>query len=361
MNKRRYVFSAFFYLSFSLAARAEEQIVVGLNIPQTVVDGSIYSAADKLGYFRAENLAVKTIVFQGAGALLPQVNSKKIDIGFPMPEPVLASYAAGKKPLPVQFFYNARPSGGMELAVLDGSPIKSLADLKGKKIGVGALTWASIPQTRAVLASQGLNPDQDVQIVATGALGAGFLALKEGRVDALNFNQSWHDMLEQSGTKIRRLSYPPEFAAMVGNGFIAHNDTLRDRRAMLVGFGRAITKATLACEANPAFCVQTFWRAQPELKPAAGVYQAKLKESVFLLERRLKRTLYTPEGQPVVPGQYDTGAIARYVTLMHNAGELDTASVPLDNIFTNALVNDINDFDKQAVRQQARVAKLEEN
>ncbi|WP_413721376.1 ABC transporter substrate-binding protein [Sodalis sp. RH24] len=361
MTQRGYLFSTFFCLALSAAAKAEEQIIVGLNIPQTVVDGSIYSAADKLGYFRAENLAVKTIVFQGAGALLPQVNSKKIDIGFPMPEPVLASYAPGKQPLPVQFFYNARPSGGMELAVLDSSPIKTLADLKGKKIGVGALTWASIPQTRAVLANQGLNPDKDVQIVATGALGAGFLALKEGRVDALNFNQSWHDMLEQSGTKIRRLSYPAEFSAMVGNGFIAHNDTLRDRRAMLVGFGRAITKATLACEANPGFCVQTFWQAQPELKPGAEVYQARLKDAVFLLERRLKRTLYTPEGQPVVPGRYDIDAIARYVALMHDAGELDVASVPLDKIFTNALVGDINHFDKQAVQQQARVAKMEEN
>lgn len=348
-------------LSVTFAAQAVDNIVVGLNIPQTVVDGSIYSAAERLGYFKAEDLAVKTIVFQGAGALLPQVYTKKIDIGFPLPEPVLSSYAPGKQPLPVRFFYNARPSGGMELAVLDGSPIKSLADLKGKKIGVGALTWASIPQTRAVLAKQGLNPDKDVQVVATGALGAGFLALKEGRVDALNFNQSWHDMLEQSGTKIRRLTYPPAFASMVGNGFVAHVDTLRERPAMLTGFARAITKATLACEANPAFCVQTFWQAQPELKPATDVYQVKLKEAVFLLERRLKRTLYTPDGQPLVPGEYDLDAIARYVTLMHDAGELDIASVPVDKIFTNALIPEINHFDPQAVRQQARAAQIEKD
>lgn len=338
------------------AAQAADSVTVGLNIPQTVVDGSIYAAAEELGYFKAENLEVKTVVFQGAGALLPQVATKKVTLGFPMPEPILASYEPGKTPLPVQYFYNARPSGGMELAVLADSPIKSLTDLKGKKIGVGALTWASIPQTRGLLRQEGLSPEKDVEIVAVGALGAGFLALREGRVDALNFNNSWNDMLELTGTRIRRLEYPDVFGKMIGNGFIAHVDTVRDDPQLLARFGRAFTKATVACEANVGFCVDAFYRAYPEARPRADELEKKRAESVVLLQRRLARLLHTPDGGDRVPGEYDLKPIAKYVSLMHDAGEIGVSEVPLDRIFTNALVKDFNAFDAQAVRAQARAA-----
>jgi len=339
------------------SAFAADEVTIGLNIPQTVVDGSIYAAAEDLGYFKAENLTVKTVVFQGAGALLPQVASKQVTMGFPMAEPVLASYEPGKTPLPVQFFYNARPSGGMELAVLESSPIKTIEDLKGKKIGVGALTWASIPQTRGLLHQQGLEPKTDVEIVAVGALGSGFLALRQGRVDALNFNNSWHDMLEQTGTKIRRLPYPDAFGQMVGNGFVAHVDTMRDNPELLGRFGRAFTKATIACEANPGYCVDVFYRAYPESKPRPDELEKKRAESIELLERRLARLLHTPDGAARKPGEYELAPVAEYVKLMNQAGEIATPEVPLDRIFTNALVKDFNAFDADAVREQARAAK----
>ncbi len=345
-------------MTMGVSAQAADDVSVGLNIPQTVVDGSIYAAADALGYFKEEDLNVRTVVFQGAGALLPQVASRKVTLGFPMPEPVLASYEPGKTPLPVQYIYNARPSGGMEIAVLASSPIHSLPELKGKKIGVGALTWASIPQTRGLLRTQGLKPESDVEIVAVGALGAGFLALREGRVDALNFNNSWHDMLELTGTKIRRLPYPDAFGDMVGNGFVAHVDTITNNPKLLERFGRAFTKATIACEANPGFCVDAFYRSYPENRPRADELDAKRAEAVALLGRRLKRLLHTADGSNRVPGQYDLAPIAQYVALMHQAGEFSVPDVPLDKIFSNALVEGFNRFDADAVRAQARAATL---
>lgn len=338
-------------------AHALDEVTVALAIPPAVHDGAPYAAAQELGFFKQENLAVKTIVFQGAGALLPQVASKRVTIGYPTSEPVISSYFSGKDVLPLRYFYNGVPTNTMEFAVLEESPIKTITDLKNKQIGVGALTWGTIPGGRAALRTAGLTPGKDVDYVAVGALAAGFQALKTGRVDALNFNSSWNDMLEMSGTKIRRIAYPEVFSETAGNGFITHTDNFRDQPELLARFGRAYTKAQVACQANPEYCVQAFWRANPQAKPTDADPARALADATTLLSRRLDRVLNKPDGQPRVPGQYDLKALQAGIQAMASAGEYPSAEVPVSDLFSNALIPQINDFDVEAVREQARSAK----
>ncbi|MBO9355807.1 ABC transporter substrate-binding protein [Bordetella petrii] len=334
-------------------AHAADDVTVALAIPPAVHDGAPYAAAEELGYFKQEDLNVKTIVFQGAGALLPQVASKRVTLGYPTSEPVISSYFNSKDPLPLRYFYNGVPANTMEFAVLADGPIHALADLKDKKIGVGALTWGTIPGGRAALRTAGLEPGKNVEFVAVGALAAGFQALRTGQVDALNFNSSWNDMLEMSGTKIRRVAYPPVFNETAGNGFITHQDTYRDHPDLLVRFARAYTKGQIACEANPRFCVQAYWRAHPEARPD-GDQAVELEKATTLLSRRLERVLHKPDGTARVPGQYNLAAIRAGIEAMHKAGEYPSADVPVERIFSNDLIGQINDFDAQAVRAQAK-------
>ncbi|MFJ1299011.1 ABC transporter substrate-binding protein [Pseudomonadota bacterium AL_CKDN230030165-1A_HGKHYDSX7] len=340
-------------LAFAGAAHAADEFTVALAIPPAVHDGAPYAAAEALGFFKEENLDVKTIVFQGAGALLPQVANKRVTVGYPTSEPVISSTFGGKDPLPLKYFYNGVPATTMEFAVLADGPIKTLADLKGKKIGVGALTWGTIPGGRAALRTAGLTPGKDVDFVAVGALAAGFQALRNHQVDALNFNSSWNDMLEMSGTQIRRVAYPAVFGETAGNGFIAHVDTLRDNPQLLERFARAYTKGQLACEANPTFCVHAFWKANPQAKPEGDEARA-LQDATTLLSRRLQRVLHTPSGEARVPGQYDLAAIRAGIKAMADAGEYPSADVPVEKLFTNDLLPRINDFDANAVRAKAK-------
>lgn len=339
------------------SAHAADEVTVALAIPPAVHDGAPYAAAQELGYFKQENLDVKTIVFQGAGALLPQVASKRVTIGYPTSEPVISSYFNGKDELPLRYFYNGVPSNTMEFAVLASSPIKTIEDLKGKKIGVGALTWGTIPGGRAALRTAGLTPGQNVEYVAVGALAAGFQALRAGRVDALNFNSSWDDMLEMTGTRIRRIPYPAVFNETAGNGFITHVDNFRNHPDLLIRFARAYTKAQIACQANPSYCVQAFWRANPGARPEGTDPHLALTEATTLLTNRLKRVLQTPDGKPRVPGQYDLKAIHAGIAAMAQAGEYPNANVPVERIFSNEFIRQINDFDANAVRAQARKAQ----
>ncbi len=340
-------------LCLSAPAQALDSVKVGLAIPPTVTDGSVQAIAEELGFFKQEDLDVAYVVLPGAGALLPQLLQKTITIALPLPETLLAAHKAGETPLPVAYFYNAGPRNTLELAVRADSDIRSLADLKGKRIGVGALTWGTIPQTRALMRSVGLEPGRDVSIVAAGVLGAGFHALREDRVQALNFNSSWIDIMEDQGIPARRLDYPPVFRRMVVNGFLAHRSTLEQNPALLERFGRAWTKALAVCDLNPKACIAAFWRKNPSVAPQADRDKA-LDASTRLLRRWIEPVMRDEAGAARVPGAFDLTIIAAYVREMHRYGEFATADLPLDAYFSNALVPGFARFDRAALEAQAR-------
>jgi NitT/TauT family transport system substrate-binding protein len=333
--------------------QAADRIKVGLAIPPTVTDGGVQAIADELGLFRDENLDVEYVVLAGAGALLPQLLQKNITIALPLPETLLSAHKTGEPPLPASYFYNAGPSNTLEIAVKADSDIRTLADLRGKSIGVGALTWGTIPQTRALLRSVGLTPGRDVQIVAVGVLGAGFHALREDRVQALNFNSTWIDLLEQEGVSARRLAYPPIFRRMVVNGYIAHRSTLDDNPGLLERFGRAWTRALIVCDINPRACVEAFWRKNPAARPQ-GDSEGALATNVRLLQRWIEPILRDENGKTRAPGAYDLDIIRTYVGEMHRFGEFDSENIPLDAYFSNALVPGFSKFDRDALIARAR-------
>lgn len=339
--------------AFSSAAQAKDEIVLGLAIPVTLANGAMFSMADALGYFDEENIEVTTEVLEGAGSVVPQVARGNLTVGQPLPETLFTQYDPVDGALPVTYFYNAIPANTLELAVLESSDIHSVEDLRGKQIGVGSLSWGTIPQTRALLKDAGLTPGDDVDIVAVGVLGSGFHALREGRVAALNYNHTWVDLLEQSGTSVRRLSYPELYDRMVNNPFLAHQATFDDQGDLLGRFGRAYTKGLVACDANPDACVEIFWERHPESRPD-GEREEVMAESIEILQRRLDLLMRDENGETRRFGEFDIELIENYVRELHETGQVETADVPVSQYFTNDLVSQFNDFDMEQVIKEAR-------
>lgn len=63
--------------------------------------------------------------------------------------------------------------------------VKTVADLKGKVIGVSGRGAGSDVQLQALLRSANLVPDKDVKIVAIGAYSAGIEAMRAGQIDGM--------------------------------------------------------------------------------------------------------------------------------------------------------------------------------
>ena len=133
--------------------------------------GPLVVAIEK-GLFKAQGLAVEFVPFRGGPDLSKGVLSGEVLIGISGATDVLVFRERGA---PVKMI--ASHVDGNDFTLNVSLDINSVADLKGKSIGVtapGSTTWLF---ARMVAKQQGWNPDKDVTIVALGGLDAQLAAL----------------------------------------------------------------------------------------------------------------------------------------------------------------------------------------
>ncbi len=337
----------------SVPAKAELVKLVYGNVTSMTLSQAPMVAAKELGYFKEEGLEVELMGFKGTGTLIPQMLAKRVDIGYPNPDTLIISRDAGKEKLPLKFFYNMTRASGWEFAVLADSPIKSIAELNGKTVGVGAMSFGNVPITRAQFKELKVN----ATMVPVGVGAAAFLALTDKRIDVLNLFDSQHATLETQGTKIRRLEQLPRYEALFSNGFVAHEDMIRDKPQVLAGFGRAIAKATLFCETNREACVKLFWKEYPNDKPSGD--EAKvLADGVKIFSARFDKMLVFPKGEePRKWGFYDKQIWQDFAEALYEGGQLSTKNVDVDACYTNAFAPKFSEFDAAKVIAQAKSFK----
>ena len=274
---------------FSVAA---EKVTLGFPTTVGITSTTMHLVLSKeLGYYAAEGLEVEFLYFKGSSLTAPQVATKKVDIGWGGASLLIKARQKGRDYLPIKFFYNWMRSSVWEFAVLADGPIRSLQDLKGKKLGINYRGAGNIPQTKATLRSAGLEPGIDVGLVPVGYGPPAFRALTTGAVQALNLFEGMHVILENRGTKLRRLGYDEKFSKMFSDGFYTHDDTIKNRGAMLAKFGRAVTKGIIACEANREACTRAMWKHIPIRKPVKGPEAKHLANSAKVSKARYKRIL----------------------------------------------------------------------
>lgn len=335
------------------AAQAAEPVKLRYgNVTEMTLSQAPIVAAKQLGYFREEGLEVELLPFKGTGTLLPQMLAKRVDIGYPNPDTLILSREPGKEALPLKFFYNATRSSGWEFIVPAESPIQSIKELDGKKIGVGAMSFGNVPITKAAFKHLGVN----ATMVPVGVGSAAFLALNTKQVDALNLFDAQHATLETQGTKIRRLPQAPQYASLFSNGFVAHDDMIRERPEVLASFGRAFAKATVFCEANRAACVKMFWKEYPNTKPA-GDDKKVLADGVKIFSARFDKMLDFPAGQPRQYGAFPDQTWHDFANALFEGGQLTKPNVDVKACYTNALVPQFNKFDSTKIVAQARAYK----
>jgi NitT/TauT family transport system substrate-binding protein len=314
--------------------------------------------AISMGYFKEEGLDVEVIPFRGgSGVLIPQIVNKSIEVGFPTLDVLMIARQPGRDYMPLKFFYNVTRTSIYEIVVLESSSVKTLADLKGKKIGVGALSWGNIPITKAMLKDAGLDVDKDVELIAVGQGPAAYQALTSGRIDALNLFDVPHAELESLGTKIRRLPVKDRFVQLGSNSLIAHEDTIKSQPQMLARVGRAIAKGTVACNANVPACVKAFWELYPTLKPTQGTEEEKVAKAARVLTTRVEKMLAFPAGGARNLGEFPPQMWKDYIEVLHSAGQLSTTAIPVESLYTNEFIAQFNNFDVDAVVRAARALK----
>ncbi len=335
-------------------SQAQELRTVKFGFASKVVTPMLANifVGQRLGYFKQEGLSADFIPLGPNSVVLSELASGHIDIGTGAPSFQLPLAIKEGEPPSINFFEFAYPFK-YGLVVNPNSPIQSIADLKGKILGVGSFGLTDYPVAKAILKLAGLDPDKDVQFLAVGEGVPGGVALQRGAVDAFFHYDTGFGLIEAAGIPLRYVPLPQDVPMIGGFYLQAQRNTLEQDRQMAVGFGRAVAKSEVFIRENPKAAAFVFLQMFPEAAPKALSLEQQLKAVMMPIERRAR--LFISYDHAVTRlGQMKIEEWQEEIKFLGLQDQIKDPSL----FFTNGLIEDINKFDSEAIREQARQFKI---
>src|SRR5437016_4432314 len=237
--------------------------------------------ADEEGYFKKQGLDVKQVNISGGTQGAQMMVSGGVDVSYDDPITCIVSTAGG---VPVNVIVGGTPS--LAYLIVGGPGIKTLADVKGKRVGSSGLGLSASRLALLVgLRRFGIDADKgQATIVAAGQEPERIAGLSTGAIAATVISPEYRTKLEQLGVNmladLRTLNIPWVTSSVITT--VKNAQTKRDMFEQVV---RAILQAH-AFILNPAnrgrvVELMTTQLALKSQEDAAAVYDDLLKFYVF--------------------------------------------------------------------------------
>lgn len=206
--------------------------------------GTLIRVAEAKGYLAEENIDPVMLTFSYGVDTVDAVLAGQADFGVIIDMPLLTRLRTDKLAVPTLI---GTPNPGWHKLYVT-QDYKTPEDLKGKKIAV-ATGSAQEFVTRTHLRDNGLNPDEDVEIVGLGSLFEIIGAMKAGRVDAAWI---WGQGVEQiSGDDRYRFEADDGIVNQKTTALlVVSKDFLANNRDAVVATLRALDKAAALVRAD---------------------------------------------------------------------------------------------------------------
>jgi len=155
------------------------------------------TVAEQLGYFKAEGLDLTINDFAGGAQSLRALVGGSVDVVSGAFEHTVNMQAKGQR-LTAFVLMGRAPQIVLGVNPKTMPNFKSLADLKGKKIGVTAPGSSTNVMANFALAKAGLKPS-DVSYIGVGASQGAVAAMRSGQIDAISNLDPVITLLQRSG------------------------------------------------------------------------------------------------------------------------------------------------------------------
>src|SRR5690349_15002845 len=139
-----------------------------------------FRLAQVKGFYRDEGLNVETILIRGAVGLQALVGGS---VDFTSASGATIAAAVRGIPVKLVFIGSAKP----QFDLMAQKEIRSVAELRGKLVGISSRGGAIDLLTQAILQKNGLTPNKDVTSIVVGGQEETALALRTGRIAAALF------------------------------------------------------------------------------------------------------------------------------------------------------------------------------
>ena len=301
-----------------------------------------------LGYYRAEGLTVENIPLGTLSAAYTALTTGRLEFSLDIAASQLELVAKGEKLPDIDFFEFTYPFK-WSMAIKPGSPYKSLSDLRGRRIGVSGLGASDYPVGQSVLRLIGMDPAKDVSWLAVGEGVPAGVALQRGDIDGLFYYDTGFGTIEAAGITLAYLPLPAEVPKVGGIYLTSTPEYLRAHRATAVGFARGVAKAQVFIQENPEAASYIFTQMFPEAVPRGKSVEEQVKAIMVPVVKRLP--LYSSYDKSI--RQWGYIKETEWRDEVKFAGLQDKIT-DLSVFYTNDLITEINAFDAEKIKQEAR-------
>jgi NitT/TauT family transport system substrate-binding protein len=306
-----------------------------------------------LGYFKEEGLEVEVNPMAGAAAAMQLVVGGRADFAIGNPSGAMIAIQKGAD---VRFYYTSIRGDIFGVALPSETGMKSLADLKGKTIGVSSFASGGTNYVKGLMKTLGFESGKDYNIVEVGVGARAAGAYKSKQIDAFSLWDEAYVTLQQGGIPFANIIRDPRADGHAVGSILAKNSDYTARRKTLIGVARAIARAQLFQYTNPEAAIRIHWKVYPQTAPRDGITDAAIKRELNVLAVRTK--LISKNAM----NTNKWGDLPRDVMEKFQAYLVETEVVPkaidVGTYYTNDLIDEINKFDEAAVVKRAREFKL---
>jgi NitT/TauT family transport system substrate-binding protein len=175
-------------------ALALDAVRLGKAVPNSFAFGAA-DVGKQANIFEQEGIDLLTTSFRGDAQLQQGLAAGGVDVGLGS-GPGMGFRAKGAPAIAVAAMYG--PPANLALVLPMNTPVKTIADLKGKRIGVTTIGSLTEWLMRELSRQQGWGND-GIQILALGGVPARLAAIQRGELDGLVIETATGYKLEQEG------------------------------------------------------------------------------------------------------------------------------------------------------------------
>jgi NitT/TauT family transport system substrate-binding protein len=299
--------------------------------------------ADGAGFYKEAHLAVTKNYAGSAASAAQLVAAGKIDVTSLSVEPLLIGYSKG---LRLQYFFSRQSRYSYLLAVVADSPIRTLADFKGKQIGEPTTGSPVELVAKSLLSGAGLK-STDYSFVPIGYGGTNLQAVLSKKVDGVSDTYSNLITNQVRAGVTYRVFRDPILDDISNVGYVALPSTIASRGDVLKRFARALAKAAIFVQTNPQAAARLYLQGAGE-----KVTSQSLADTTRII------TLFKGDLPGGDPSSHRIGAVSPTGMALLSADLVADgfaeSPVPGAAVATNQFIPYANDFDRKTVQALAR-------